>query len=126
MKRCRFYDVEATDFRIVHGEAIVMFGSDDEILHPGILCDLHPLFGVKFDGVELPRQGFILRHGDLRSIHYPFAETWNELPFPLPRRNRIESPVNEHSETRFTKPFHPPVMFGLRLCTHRLSYWLSR
>ncbi len=47
-------NVVLADLGAVHGEAVVMFGRDYQILRAGGLGDRHPLVGVKLHRVELP------------------------------------------------------------------------
>ncbi len=36
-----------------HGEAVVMLGGDDDVLHAGGFCDGDPCVGVEPGGIEL-------------------------------------------------------------------------
>jgi hypothetical protein len=69
----RIVDVVLGRLRTVHGEPIVMLRRDDDVFHPGILCEANYLVGVEFYRVELRRELLVLVHRDLRTIHDPFA-----------------------------------------------------
>ena len=45
-------DVVGADFRVIHGEAVVMFGGDDEVFHAGGFGEIDPGFGVEVDGLN--------------------------------------------------------------------------
>ena len=66
-KRSGIYDIVIADRRIEEREAVVMLAGDDDIFHPRILGDLHPLGGAELGRVagfgrawSIPQWGFFL------------------------------------------------------------------
>ena len=64
MERGPVDDVVFAHTGVIHGEAVVVFGCDDEIFHPGSLGKIDPRIGVELGWVELmgairdtPRRG---------------------------------------------------------------------
>src|SRR5947209_10885502 len=92
-----------------HCEAVVVLRSDDDVLHPCVMIEAHPLVRVEFYRIKLLRKLFVLRYGNPRVIHYPLAKARNGFTFPLTGRHRVESPMNHHPETRLAPPLETTV-----------------
>ena len=81
-------------FRIPEAEPLVVFGRDDEIFHPRLARSLRPRFRIEQIGIEHLEVDLV------SLIRNPFG-----MAHPLmPRRKRIESPVNEHPEPVMHEP----------------------
>ena len=101
-------DVVVTDFGVIHGEAVVMFGGDDEILHASGFGEGDPRFGVEVDGVELMGAFAIFGDGDVEALHDPFGfgVRGDLLAFPFAGEGGVRAPVDEHAEFVVAEPSH--------------------
>jgi hypothetical protein len=54
-------------------------------------------------------------HWDLSPVHDPLSDTINPLALVGTGRDGVETPVNEHSESSFTPPFHTLIVGQRRL-----------
>src|SRR5262249_10329377 len=88
-----------------------MLGSDHDVFHARVFGDTYPLTRVKLHGIKLRRKLFVVGPRKFAPFHAPPADAVGPESFVLTRRNRVESPVNEHTEARFTPPTHPLVAF---------------
>src|SRR5215470_10195091 len=88
-----------------------MLGSDHHVFHARVFGDTHPLTRVKPHGIKLRRKLFVVGARNVGPFHDPLADAVGTESFVLTRRNRVESPVNEHTEARLTPPTHPLVAF---------------
>jgi hypothetical protein len=86
------------------------------------------LLGIEFVGGHLPGVFLIDGNGDLGIVLNPLTNAGYFFVVIRPRRHGIRSPVDEHPEFRFAKPFHPGIfMFlGLRPIRWRSSSLLGR
>ena len=96
LKGRRLYDVVICEFAVEHTEAIVMLAGDGNVFDPRIFRHLNPRMGIKFCGIELRRQLFVLADGDAFVVHNPFAMA----------NQRIDSPVNKHAKARIAEPLY--------------------
>ena len=55
--------IVVADLRVVKSEAIVVFGRDDKVLHPGIGCRFRPCIRVIEVRIEVVKVGCVLRIG---------------------------------------------------------------
>ena len=93
------------ELRFKIAEALVMLGGHHHVFLPGTLSQLGPLArGVRF-GRKVLRQKLVLRHGNALDLHRPLV-----LP-----DDGVKPPVDEHAESCFVPPLHPPVAAGLLL-----------
>ncbi|OPZ07697.1 MAG: hypothetical protein BWZ10_02779 [candidate division BRC1 bacterium ADurb.BinA364] len=123
-------DVIGAGLRMVHREAVMVLGGDDQIFHPRVFGHGHPFLGVELRGIESPGEFFVFGDGDFGALHDPLANAGNLLVFPDARGNGVEAPVDEHPEPGFAPPLHsfgfalaPGRRFALR--SHR-PYLLAR
>ena len=102
-------DVEGIDLGVEHGEAVVVLGGDDDVLHAGGLGEGDDVVGAEAGGVELRGEGLVVGDGDGGAVHDPFADAGNLLAVPGSGGDGVESPVNEHAEAGITPPGHAGV-----------------
>ena len=91
-----------------------MLRRDHDVFHAGVLRQLHPVVGLELHGVELHYERLVLAHGNLRSVHDPFAEAERSLSLPFARRDRIEAPMDEEAVLRLPEPFESLLARGVR------------
>ena len=91
------YGIVAAHFGVVQGEAVVVFGSDGQVFHAGVLRQLRPGLGVEAGGVELPGEAAVLFPRDFQFLHRPFrALADGQLPaVPLACQLQVGPPVDE-------------------------------
>jgi len=82
--------------RLEHGEALVMFGGDDDPFHSGSLGHPHNLTRVKQARVELLGQCHVVGGGYAHLVFDPFANAVKCLVMPLPAEMGVQPPVDEH------------------------------
>jgi len=113
MVRRRVDDIVFTRFGAVHGEAVMMLGSDGDVLHAGVLGDGHPLVGVEFYRVELRGELLVVTHRNGGAKHDPFTKPFNGRAVPLTGGHGVNAPVNKHSEARIVHHFRRSSAVGL-------------
>ena len=96
--------------RAEHAKAVVVLGGDDDIFHPGVLGEAHPLFGVEPHGVELARELLVLGYRHLGFFEKPLAVIG--LAVPLAGGHGINPPMDEQPEPGVAEPGHPLVALG--------------
>ena len=123
----RVVDVVGVRLRRPHGEAVVVLGGDDQVLHPRAFDQAHPLLGVEFHRVEWRHHPqLVLFQGDLLNAHQVLGVSRKGLAVPLAGGARIGAPVNEAAEARLAPPCQtliarglgglPPPLLGLLNC----------
>ena len=105
-------DVEGVDFGVEHGEAVVMFGGDDDVLHAGGFGEGDDVVCVEAGGVELFGEGLVVGDGDGEVVHDPLADVGGALSVPLAGGDGVEAPVDEHAEAGLAPPGHAGVALG--------------
>ena len=77
-------DVEGVDFGVEHGEAVVMLGGDDDVLHAGGFGEGDDVMRVEAGGIELRGESLVVCTGmeALFMIHSPMSGIC--LPFQVP------------------------------------------
>ena len=105
-------DVEAVDFGVEHGEAVVVLGGDDDVLHACGFCEGDDVVGAEAGGIELGGEGFVVGDGDGEVVHDPLADVGGALAVPLAGGDGVEAPVDEHAEAGFAPPLHAGVALG--------------
>ena len=105
-------DVEGIDLGVEHGEAVVMLGGDDDIPHAGGFCESDDIVGTEAGGIEVFGEGFVVGDGDGEIVHDPLADVGGALTVPLPGRDRVEAPVDEHAEACIAPPLHACIALG--------------
>ena len=105
-------DVEGVDLGVEHGEAVVVFGGDDDVLHAGGFCEGDDVVRGEAGGIELGGEGFVVGDGDGEVVHDPLADVSGALAVPLASGDGVEAPVDEHAEAGFAPPFHAGVALG--------------
>ena len=105
-------NVERVCIGVKHGEAVVVLGGDDDILHPRGLGEGHNIPSAEAGGIELGREGLVLRDRDraLFIIHSPMPGIC--FPAPGAGRDGVKAPVDEHTEAGFAPPLHPDIALG--------------
>src|SRR6266404_728240 len=104
--------VVLADAAVEHRETVVMLRSDNDVLHAGVFGDSDPLWSVKLNRVELRSEFLVFGARDVGPIHDPLADSFGALSVVLSSGDGIESPVDEHSEPRFSPPLHSLVVLG--------------
>ena len=107
---------------IEEAEPVVVLGRDDHVFHASLLGEGDPLFRIEIGRVELRRKGFAVDFaGDAGSVHYPlragaafFLAVVLALPFAT--GNGVEPPVDKHTVTRISPPFHMGVALRCGKC----------
>ena len=92
--RRRIDDVPAALPGGPHGETIVVFGRDRDVLHPGALGERDDCARIKVNGVELRGELLVLGHRDVLVLHDPLAA----------RRHAVDAPMDEHAEAGVLEP----------------------
>jgi hypothetical protein len=105
-------DVEGIDLGVEHGEAVVVFGGDDDVLHAGGFGQGDDVVRAEASGVEVFREGFVVGDGDGEVVHDPLADVGGALAVPLAGGDGVEAPVDEHAEAGFAPPLHSGVALG--------------
>ena len=77
-------DVEGVCFGIEHGEAVVMLGGDDDVLHAGGFGQGDDVVRAEAGGVELACEGLVVGDRDGGVVHDPLAERGICLPSQVP------------------------------------------
>ena len=81
-------DVPVREFGVEHGEAVVVAGSDGDVLHAGGFGESDPGFGVEFFGIEKVREALVVVELELAVVEDPFAVT----------EDAVDAPVDEEAE----------------------------
>src|SRR5689334_126237 len=81
-----------------------------DIFHAGIFRHFNPGFCIEFHRVEFFCKLLVFGDRYLAAIHDPFPDPVNLLSFISSGRNRVNTPMNEHSETGLPPPFHTIIM----------------
>lgn len=99
---------------MVHREAIVVLGRDDQVAHACCLRQTDPRFGVELLRIELPRHLAVFGGGNLEELHDPLgvAADLDALALPFPGQFRVWPPVDEHAETALSPPLHACIAFS--------------
>ena len=105
-------DVEGVDLGVEHGEAVVVFGGDDDVLHAGGFGEGDDVVRAEAGGVELGGEGFVVGDGDGGVVHDPLADAGDLLAVPCAGGDGVEAPVDEHAEAGFAPPLHAGVFLG--------------
>ena len=103
-------DVEGVGLGVEHGEAVVVLGGDDDVLHAGGFGEGDDVVGAEAGGVELWGEGFVVGDGDGGVVHDPLADAGDLLAVPGAGGDGVEAPVDEHAEAGFA----PPLPCGRR------------
>src|SRR2546422_1239601 len=104
--------IEVGELRIEQTKAVVMLGGDDDVFHTCFLSRPDPGIGIKLDRIKLREKLIVLLDGNMCRVANPFTVSGLILPFS--GRDRIESPMNEQTESSFVPPFHTGGKVGLR------------
>ena len=92
-----FHDAEIRCFSVEHGEAVVVFGGEDDVLHADQLGETRPLGGVELCGVE----GF----GELFDVALKVVVAGTDHGMAdLEAELGIDSPVNEEAKAEVAEP----------------------
>ena len=105
-------DVEGVDLGVEHGEAVVVLGGDDDVLHAGGFGEGDDVVRGEAGGVEVFGEGFVVGDGDGEVVHDPLADVGGALAVPLAGGDGVEAPVDEHAEAGFAPPLHAGVALG--------------
>jgi hypothetical protein len=105
-------DVEGVDLGVEHGEAVVVLGGDDDVLHAGGFGEGDDVVRGEAGGVELRGEGFVVGDGDGEVVHDPLTDVVAALSLPLSGGDGVEAPVDEHSEAGVAPPLHAGVALG--------------
>jgi hypothetical protein len=109
--RAHLRGVPCGELRVVHGEAVAVFGDGDDVASSGAGEEIDPLVGVEVLGLEhgdevLVAEGglravggdVVLEGGVAGNIHVA------GVPLVCECRNRVDAPVEEDSELCVLKP----------------------
>ncbi len=105
-------DVEGVDLGVEHGEAVVVLGGDDDVLHAGGLGEGDDVVRAEAGGIELRGEGLVVGDGDGEVVHDPFADVVGALAVPFAGGDGVEAPVDEHAEAGIAPPCHARVALG--------------
>ncbi len=105
-------DVEGVDLGVEHGEAVVVLGGDDDVLHASGFREGDDIVCAEAGGIELGRECFVVGDGDGEVVHDPFADVGGALAVPFACRDGVETPVDEHAEACLAPPLHAGVALG--------------
>src|SRR5579871_6123455 len=112
LEGCGGDDVEGVDLGVEHGEAVVVLGGDDDVLHAGSFGEGDDVVGAEAGGVELGGEGLVVGDGDGEVVHDPLADVGGALAVPLACGDGVEAPMDEHAEASFAPPLHAGVALG--------------
>ena len=90
----------------------MVFAGDDDVLHPSIHGNSDPFICFTIDGVEPGHEALIDVEGDLGGVTDPF--TMPGALRPLPRRDAVQTPVDEHPEACLVPPLHSRIVVASR------------
>ena len=91
---------------VKQAETVVVFCSQNHILHTGLFCGFRPFLRVVIHGIELIEILHVVFFRDLLKASHPFASGGDG----------IESPMDEHTETSVHKPLHSFfILFAVEL-----------
>ena len=102
-------DVEGISFRVEHGEAVVMLGGDDDVLHPGRFGESDDIVRAEGGGIESGGEGFVVGDRDRGVVHDPLADAGDLVAVPGPGGDGVEAPMDEHAEAGLAPPCHAGV-----------------
>lgn len=112
---CGGDDIEGVDLGVEHGEAIVVLGGDDDVLHAGALGERHDVVRGEAGGIELLCEALVVGDGNGEVVHDPFADVSGALAVPLSGGDGVEAPVDEHAESGIAPPGHACIALSGRL-----------
>ncbi len=115
MEWCGLDDIKGICFGVEHGEAIMMFGGDDDVSHSRRLGQCNDVMGIEARGIKLCREPLVVGHRDGACVHDPFANARDPLALPGSCRDGVKTPVDEHAEACFPPPRHACVTLRRRL-----------
>ena len=92
-----------------------MLGGDDDVLHAGGFGEGDDVVCTETGGIEVFGEGLVVGDGDGEIVHDPLADMGGALTVPLPGRDRVEAPVDEHAETGLAPPLHARIALGWSL-----------
>lgn len=102
--------IESVCFRTEQRKAVVMFSGQNQIVHPALFRQSHPVLRPEAYRLKGFRQLFIFRNGNPLMGLDPFAVAAAAPSVPFSSCQGVQSPVNHHSVPCFPKPFfriHP-------------------
>ena len=103
-------DVEGIGLGVEHGEAVVVLGGDDDVLHAGgCWRESDDVVRAEAGGVELGSEGLVVGYGDRGVVHDPLADAGDLFAVPGSGGDGVETPVDEHAEAGFAEPLHAGV-----------------
>jgi hypothetical protein len=85
-------DVEGVGLGVEHGEAVVVLGGDDDVLHAGGFGEGDDIVRAEAGGVELRREGLVVGDGDGGVVHDPLADAREFACRPRCRRGWSRGP----------------------------------
>src|SRR5687767_5978045 len=91
-----------------------MLGGDHDVFHSGILSHLYPCIRIIFGGIKLFRVSLVLGYRNFSPVHNPFADPVDFLAIVNSGWDRIDTPVNKHTETSVAPPAHLVISIRLR------------
>ena len=108
-------DVEGICLGVEHGEAVVVLGGDDDVLHAGGFGEGDDVVGAEGGWIELGSEGFVVGYGDGGGVHDPFTDAGDLLAVPRAGGDGVEAPVDEHAEAGLAPPLHASIALGWSL-----------
>ena len=112
--RGTFHDVVVAALGIVHGKAVVMLGSNNDITHARPASVLRPLAGVELRRIEIIGYPRVLLQRNTFVQHEVFSSLGG-MSFPIAGGLRVESPVQEQSEFGIPEPSQRGGISRLRI-----------
>ena len=106
-------DVVVAAGGVEQGEAVVVFGSDHDVLLARLLGQSHPGAGIEPRWVEPGGQSLVLRRRNPGPAHDPFGDAGIGLPFPPTAGQGVEPPMDEHPEPGRPPPLQCVMILGL-------------
>jgi hypothetical protein len=108
-KGCRGDDIKGICFGVEHGEAVMMFGGNDDVLHPRRLGESYDVMGIEACGIELRGESLVVGYWNGSVVHDPFANSRDLLSVPGSCGDGVKTPVDEHAEACVPPPGHACV-----------------
>ena len=96
-------------FGVEHREAVMMFGCNDDVLHPGRLGEGHDIVRAEADRIELRGERLVVRNGDGGIVHEPLPSSRRRLAVPRTGGDGVKTPMDEHAEAGIPPPGHACV-----------------
>src|SRR5687768_7400868 len=96
----------------------MMFGSNNNVFHPGILCHSYPFIRIIKNRIKLFCKLLVFCNRNFTTVHNPFPNSVDTLSFICTGWHSIYAPVNKHAKAGITPPLHTAVVSSI--LSHKL------